>query len=246
MNALSRLPWDLTAPGLKTQSMIGGNANSVSNVENPIANVFVNASGLNIRASLSPRKNTGRNDARMISSENSRGRATPEIELRMIRRRCSPVASGCEASSAVQFSTITMVASTISPIAMKRPASENKLIVWLNPDIGIAVNNTPSSRMETGAIAVRTFRRNSTVTTMTTPSSYSSVMKKCCSVAQINCERSYAGTISTPVGKDAPISAIRFFRARVISSAFWVCSMITMPPTTSPSPFRSAMPRRWS
>ncbi len=143
----------------------------MSSVENAIANVLLNASGSNIRASLSLKKNTGRNDARMISSENSSGRATPAIDCKMIRRFSFSFASGCAASSAVQFSTITIVASTISPIAMKSPASENRLMVWSNAASGIAVNRTPSSRIETGAIAVRALRRKSTVTTITTASS---------------------------------------------------------------------------
>ena len=143
----------------------------MSSVENAIANVFVNASGSNSRASLSLRKNTGKNDARMISNEKSNGRATLAIDPSTIFRRSASVAFGCDASSAVQFSTITIVASTISPIAMNRPASENRLIVWWSADIGSAVNSTPSSRIVTGAIAVRRLRRNSTVTTITTPSS---------------------------------------------------------------------------
>ena len=70
-----------------------------------------------------------------------------------------------------------MVASAISPIAIARPASENRLIVWLKPTSGSAVNNTPKSRMAIGPTAVRMFRRNSSVTTINTAISISSVSK---------------------------------------------------------------------
>ena len=85
---------------------------------------------------------------------------------------------------------MTIVASAISPMAIARPASENRLIVWLKPTSGIAVKSVLSSRMAIGPTAVRTFRRNSSVTTMSTTSSMPSVSKNCLSVAQIQAERS--------------------------------------------------------
>ncbi len=93
-------------------------------------------------------------------------------------------------NSAVQFSTMTIVASAISPIAMARPASENRLIVWRKPTSGIAVKSVLRSRMAIGPTAVRMFRRNSSVTTMRTTSSMASVSKNCRSVAQIQADRS--------------------------------------------------------
>ena len=85
---------------------------------------------------------------------------------------------------------MTIVASAISPIAMARPASENRLIVCLKPTSGIAVKSVLSSRMAIGPTAVRMFRRNSSVTTMSTTSSMPSVSKNCRSVAQIQADRS--------------------------------------------------------
>ena len=85
----------------------------------------------------------------MISSENSSGlrhrrRSTWTIVSHLLgRRRRAPRS----ASSAVQFSTMTIVASAISPMAIARPASENRLIVWPKPTSGSAVNSVPSSRM---------------------------------------------------------------------------------------------------
>ena len=61
----------------------------------------------------------------------------------MDRMRISRLSAGLTSpridNSAVQFSTITIVASAISPMAIARPASENKLIVCLNPTSGNAV-----------------------------------------------------------------------------------------------------------
>ena len=58
---------------MNTQTITTGSRNSVSSVENAIANVLLYASGLNSRPSRSPRKKIGRNDVTMISIENSSG-----------------------------------------------------------------------------------------------------------------------------------------------------------------------------
>ncbi len=56
----------------------------VSTVENAIAKVLLNANGSNMRPSFSPRKKTGRKEAKMIRSEKKSGRATFAIERWMI------------------------------------------------------------------------------------------------------------------------------------------------------------------
>ena len=75
----------------KIHTVTIGSRNSVNNVENAIANVLLYARGSNSRASRSSRKNTGKNDARMISSENVNGFARFVIEWMTISRRCSMV-----------------------------------------------------------------------------------------------------------------------------------------------------------
>ena len=85
---------------------------------------------------------------------------------------------------------MTMVASAISPMAIARPASENRLIVCLKPTSGNAVNSVLNSRMAIGPIAVRTFLKKSSVTTISTSSSTPRVSKNCLSVAHIHAERS--------------------------------------------------------
>src|SRR5437762_1004593 len=96
---------------LKIHSTIKGSRNTVSRVENAIANVLLYANGSNKRASRSSRKNTGRNDARIINSENRSGLVTEAIDR--IRISCFSVRlTGARIdNSAVQFSTITIVAS---------------------------------------------------------------------------------------------------------------------------------------
>jgi hypothetical protein len=178
-----------TVSRLKIQTTSGGSIAMVSTVEKAIANVLLYASGSNSRASRSSRKKTGRNDARMISSENSSGLVTDTIDRIRISWRSDRLTGPRIDSSAVQFSTITIVASAISPIAIARPASENRLIVWPSTASGSAVNSTLSSRIAIGPMAVRTFRRKSSVTRMSTSSSMPSVSKNCFSVAQIHAER---------------------------------------------------------
>src|SRR3972149_9350243 len=109
--------------------MIGG-AKSVSRVENAIAHVLLYASGLKSRPSRSPRKNIGRNDVRMISIENNKGRVILAVDRMIVARRSWALRPARFDNSVVQFSTITIVASAISPMAIASPAKENKLIVW--------------------------------------------------------------------------------------------------------------------
>ena len=162
----------------------------MSSVEKAIANVLLYANGSNRRASRSSRKNTGKNDARMIKSENSSGLVTEAIDRIRISCFSMRLTAPRIDNSAVQFSTITIVASAISPMAMARPANENKLIVCLKPTSGNAVNTTLKRRMAIGPMAVRTLLRNNRVTTMSTMSSIPKVSKNCLSVAQIQADRS--------------------------------------------------------
>ena len=65
----------------------------------------------------------------MISIENSSGLVIVAVARMMVAIFSAAVRPGRRASSVVQFSTMTMVASAISPMAMASPASENRLIV---------------------------------------------------------------------------------------------------------------------
>ena len=80
----------------------------------------------------------------MISIENSSGLVIVAVAWMMVAIFSAAVRPGRRASSVVQFSTMTMVASAISPMAIASPASENRLIVWPNSVSGSAVNSVPS------------------------------------------------------------------------------------------------------
>ncbi len=62
----------------------------------------------------------------------------------------------------------------------------------------------------------------------------------------IRSDRSYVVTIFTPGGSDGSISFSRAFTRSMTSSAFSPLRITTMPPTASPLPSRSVMPRRIS
>ncbi len=70
---------------MNTHTITTGSRNSVSSVENAIANVLLKASGLNSRPSRSPRKKIGRNDVTMISIENSSGRVIVAVARTIVR-----------------------------------------------------------------------------------------------------------------------------------------------------------------
>ena len=104
----------------------------------------------------------------MISNENSSGRAIFAIAATMISSLSAWLVLPRFASSVVQFSTITIVASAISPTAIASPASDNRLIVWPNAASGNTVNRQPSNSTATGAIAARPLRNAQTMTSTTT------------------------------------------------------------------------------
>ena len=108
----------------------------------------------------------------MISNENNRGRAILAIAAMMISSLSAWLVLPRFASSVVQFSTITIVASAISPTAIASPARDSKLIVWPNAASGSTVNKHPSNSTVTGATAARPLRNAQTMTIITTASSY--------------------------------------------------------------------------
>ena len=56
--------------------------------------------------------------------------------------------------------------------------------------------------------------------------------------------RSYIGSTTTPAGSPFCTSASFALTLSMVASAFWPNRITTMPPTASPRPSRSAMPRR--
>ena len=118
-----------------------------SNDENPTASVLVHARGRNIRPSWASSKKTGRKDTTIITSEkNNAGPTCFAASIRIVRRSRSETSeprAGGELTGPLEvgevsatsdsrlsdrwrypFSTITIAASTKTPIASARPPSD--------------------------------------------------------------------------------------------------------------------------
>ena len=91
---------------LKTQTMMPGNKKRVSKVENAMANVLLNARGLNKRPSRAPRKKIGRNDTTMINMEKSNGRANFAVASMIVSLFSAKLRGPRFDNSTVQFSMI--------------------------------------------------------------------------------------------------------------------------------------------
>ena len=90
---------------------------------NIIANVLVNASGRNMRPSCASSRNTGTKDTMMIASEKKIARPTC-FAARTIAAGCSSYGTASSATCRYAFSTMTIDASTRTPIASARPPSD--------------------------------------------------------------------------------------------------------------------------
>ncbi len=137
-------------------------------------------------------------------------------------------------------------ASTMAPIAIAMPPSDMMLALSPCASIGTNASATATGSDSTGIMAVRRCHRNSTITRLTISSSSHSTCTSVCMARWISSERSYVTTSWTPGGNDPRTSASRRFTRSITRSAFSLCRMTTMPPTTSPRPSSSAMPVRGS
>src|SRR5438094_9383694 len=79
--------WRAIVSGLKIHSTRAGSKKIVNSVENAMAKVLLYASGSKSRASRCSKKKTGKNEARMIKSENRRGLVTDAIDRTSISCR---------------------------------------------------------------------------------------------------------------------------------------------------------------
>ncbi len=142
------------------------------------------------------------------------------------------------------FSIITIAASIIAPMAMAMPPSD--MMSAPTPTQRMAMN---AIKMPTGSVRIATsaelaWRRNTTHTSATMTDSSSSVPLRVSIACSISSLRSYTGRTTTPAGSPFCASASFAFTLLIVVSAFWPKRMTTMPPTASPRPSRSAMPRR--
>ena len=228
-----------------------------------IENVLVSASGRNMRPSTCSSVNTGRKLTVTIRSEKNSDGPTSFAASMTARTRSpsaswggSPLAapspevdlfaSRARSMCLCAFSTMTSEASTITPMAMAIPPRLMMLALMPRSRMAPSAIRMPTGTVTTATNALRTWSRNTMTTSATTRSSSQIVVVSAETALAISSERSYSVTTSTPGGKPSPSSAIRALTASMVAWAFSPERMTTMPPTTSPWPFTSAMPRRIS
>ncbi len=188
----------------------------------------------------------------MISSEKNSAGPTSTAASPITRQRASPcsVCPGCSWSHCSRclcaFSIITMAASTIAPMAIAMPPSDITLALMPCCCITMKAASTPSGSETMATSALRRWNRNAKQISATTANSSSSLVERFCTARSIRPERSYTGTISTPAGSPRCNSANRALTAAMVCSAFLPERITITPPTDSPSPSSSPMPRRIS
>ena len=154
-----------------------------------MAKVLVNASGANIRPSCASSVNTGRKLRVIINSEKNNGGPTSfEAAITICQRfsSVSPFFSMC----LCMFSTITMAASTMAPMAMAIPP--NDMMLALMPMRSMTIN---AIRIPTGSEKIitseeRRWNKNTAHTSATTRNSSISLPNRVSTERSINAERS--------------------------------------------------------
>ena len=217
--------------------MTTGSRNSVSSVENAIANVLLNASGLNSRPSRSPRKKIGRNDVTMISIEKSSGRVIVAVALddRLQLLGCaSTVAPPGELRRAVLDDDDGRVGHLADGDG--QPGQREQ--------IDGLVEGRERQRREQRAEQQDADRRDGRADVLQRDGNdeddddqlvddrLEEVASACPRSAPSGCR---SVTISTPCGQRASSACSSFCSSvRVTARTFRPCSMMAMPPTTSP------------
>ena len=139
-----------------------------------------------------------------------------------------------------------MAASTMAPMAIAMPPSDMMLEVTPLSFMGIKETITAVGIVRIGIKALGRCQRNNRMMALTISSSSSSVSFNVSMERRISSERSYVGTILTPFGSDASTSRSFALTPSITFRAFSPNRTMTMPPTTSPFPSSSAIPRRIS
>ena len=102
----------------------------------------------------------------------------------------------------------------------------------------------PIGKLITATIDERKWNKKAAQIRATTISSSVSLPHRLSTALSIKAERSYTVTISTPSGNPAFSDSNLAFTPSMVVLAFSPKRITTTPPTTSPSPFSSATPRR--
>ncbi len=128
--------------------------------------------------------------------------------------------SGSCSTCLCRFSSITIAASIIAPIAMAIPP--RLMIFALMPSQRVTASDTriPSGSVAIATRALRACSKNTAQTSATMTDSSNSVRHSVVMDPWIKSERSYVGTIRTPAGSAEAISAIRCFTPSITRNAF--------------------------
>ena len=152
--------------------------------------------------------------------------------------------SGNEESLRWAFSTITIEASTIAPMAIAMPPSDMILAVIPWPAIIINAANIPSGKVIIATRALRACNRKRKVIRATIRLSSKSLCSKYSTEPSMSLLRSYTTFSSTPSGNPCLTDCSLSLISSMTLKAFAPGRITTMPPTASPIPFSSVMPRR--
>ncbi len=148
------------------------------------------------------------------------------------------------ARARLAFSTMIMVASTMAPIAIAMP--ERDMILAVSPIICIGINeiSTAMGSPMRGMSAERKCPKKIMITSATAIISSTRVCLSVSMARKIRSERSYVTTNCTPSGREGVISAILALILLMADRVFCPGRIITIPPTVSPFPSHSKIPRR--
>ena len=121
-----------------------------SSAAESITNVFVYASGLNIRPACPVSPNTGRNETAMISSEKKMAGVTSRAASASSFARSASLRSfGACSNFLCAASTMTISASTVAPTAMAIPPSD-MIVAGIPRNQGMKAITTASGRERIG------------------------------------------------------------------------------------------------
>ena len=154
-----------------------------------IAQVLVQASGANSLPSWAPRANTGRKDSAMIISEKNSDGPTSRQASSTSAERSRSSSPACS-SFLWTFSTMTMPASTIAPMAIAMPPSD--MMLALRPWKCMIRNaaRMPSGRVTMITTLERKWNRKAAQTSATTMISSTSLPRRLSTARWISPERS--------------------------------------------------------
>ena len=228
----------------RTKNTISAGTRVMANkAANAIENVLASASGRNSRPSSPSSVNTGRkatvstSSAPKIDGPSSRAAANTSSSRGVLP-------SGSAAIFLCAFSVSTTAESTMSPSARMRPASDMMLMVMSSAQKAMKVARVATGSAMAATSDERRWNRNTAMTSTMMARICTTLVPRVCTDARISPLRSYTGTICTPGGSEALRSASLCLTRSMTARAFSPERMTTMPPTTSPRPSRSAMPRR--